>query len=195
MLLICEDRTVGVSAQPATAAGPVRRLGVRLRAGLAGLLVAALLLFALAPAPAQALEPQRWQLPDQDGRPWSLTLLEQADPAYPGGLRLRLTDRSGGPQLDHGRPLLVHDGVGGSWELANRSGELVPAGEASRPAGTAQFDLADLQPPPRAELPLALEVPLASGEAVQLVAGAAVVAALHGQGGATTKPRDPIHMW
>jgi hypothetical protein len=171
---------MGVSAQPAAAAGPVRRLGVRLRAGLAGLLVAALLLFALAPAPARALEPQHWRLPDQDGRPWSLTLLEQADPAYPGGLRLRLTDRSDGPQLDHGRPLLVRDGVGGSWQLANRSGELVPPGQASRPAGTAQFDLGDLQPPPRAELPLALEVPLASGEAVQLVAGAAVVAALHG---------------
>jgi hypothetical protein len=77
-------------------------------------------------------------------------------------------------------PLLLRDGVGGSWQLANRSGELVPAGEASRPAATAQFDLADLQPPPRAELPLALEVPLASGEAAQLVAGAAVVAALHG---------------
>jgi len=174
---------MGVSAQPlATATAktcPVRRLGVRLRAGLAGLL-AALLLLALAPAPAQALEPQRWRLPDQDGQLWSLTLLEQADPAYPGGLRLRLTDRSGSPQLDHGRPLLLRDGVGGFWQLANRSGELVPAGEASRPAATAQFDLADLQPPPRAELPLALEVPLASGEAVQLVAGAAVVAALHG---------------
>lgn len=148
--------------------------------GLIALVVAGLLL--LASTPVQALEPQLWTLPDQAGRPWSITLLEQADPAYPGGLRLRLTDRSGRGQLDHSQPLRLHDAFGGTWELVNRSEELVAAGEDARPTNTSQFDLIDLEPSPRAELPLVLAVPLASGEVAQLVAGAGVVAALHRAG-------------
>lgn len=143
-------------------------------------LVALLAFVLLMPGPTGALEVQRWALQDQAGRPWSLTLLEQGDSAYPAGLRLRLTDRSGSQRLDHDRPLRLRDGLGGDWELANRSNELVPAGEEALPAGSAQFDLAGLEPRPRAELPLALEVPLAAGDPARLVAGAAAVAAMHG---------------
>jgi hypothetical protein len=168
-LLIREVLIMGVSAQC-----PRRswRLG-----GLFGLLLAGLL---LAPGAALGLEAQPWVLRDQAGRVWSLTLLEQGDPAYPAGRRLRLTDRSGTQQLDHDRPLQLRDGMGGAWELANYSNELVPAGEEVLPAGSAQFDLAGLEPRPRAELPLALEVPLTAGDTALLMAGAAAVAALHG---------------
>lgn len=81
---------------------------------LAGVLVAGLVLI---PGAAQGLEAQPWVLRDQAGRVWSLTLLEQGDPAYPAGRRLRLTDRSGTQQLDHDRPLQLRDGMGvpGSW--------------------------------------------------------------------------------
>lgn len=148
---------------------------------LAVLLLVPLLLgvLMLAPTAAEALVTQSFFLRDQGGHPWSLTLMEQGDPAYSAGLRLRLTDRSGSQQLDHSRPLALRDGVGGEWELANRSAELVPAGDNHLPAGSAQFDLDGLQPRPRAELPLALEVPLVSGASAQLVAGAPAVAALH----------------
>lgn len=91
----------------------------------------------MAPGGAQALDAGAPALgtADQDCHPWSLTLLEQADPAYSSGLRLRLTDRSGAYQLDHGRPLQLNDGVGGGWLLVNCSEELVPAGGSVLPAG------------------------------------------------------------
>ena len=110
---------------------------------------------------------------------WSLTLLEQGDPSSAAGLRLRLTDRSDSRQLDHSQPLRLRDGLGGVWELANRSNELVPAAEQVLPAASAQFDLVGLVPRPRAEVPLALEVPLVGRDPARLVAGAAAVAALH----------------
>jgi hypothetical protein len=170
-----EGLVMGVSVQPWRR--PWRR-GVWL--GLLALSLGALL---LVPGAGQALEPQRWTLQDQAGRPWSLTLLEQVDPAYSPGLRLRLTDRSGRLRLDHSKTLQLRDGLGGAWELANCSVELVPAGEAILPASSAQFDLAGLEPRPRAELPLALAAPLESGDFVELVAGPAAVAALHGAAG------------
>jgi hypothetical protein len=161
-----------------------RRSWALLRPALLPLLTLALV-FAVAvllfePAPALAQVAQRWTLQDQAGRSWSLTLFEQADPAFPGGLRLRLTDRTGTRRLDHHRPLQLRDGLGGAWELANRSGELVPAGVDDLPAGSAQFDLAGLQPNLRADIPLAMAVPLEAEEEVQLVAGPAAVVALHG---------------
>ena len=167
---------MGVSAQP-----------LRWRAGrglgsvaLVPLLWALLLwVLLLAPAPAWTLEPQRWTLLDQSGLSWSLTLLEQLDPSYPGGLRLRLTDRSGIQHLDHQMPLQLRDGLGGDWELDNRSAELVPAGEAELPEGSAQFDLPRLEPRLRSELPLLLVVPLASGDPAELMAPPAAVVALH----------------
>jgi hypothetical protein len=132
------------------------------------------------PAPALAQLPQRWTLLDQAGRSWSLTLFEQADPDFPGGLRVRLTDRTGSMRVDHRRPLQLRDGLGGAWELASRSAELVPSGVDDVPAGSAQFDLAGLQPAPRAEIPLAMAIPLEGEEEAQLVAGPDVVAELHG---------------
>ncbi|MEX1317234.1 MAG: DUF3122 domain-containing protein [Synechococcaceae cyanobacterium] len=154
-------------------------------------IVLALLLLVLDPSQGFSLEPQRWTLQDQDGRPWSITLLEQGDPTYSPGLRLRITDRSGHDHLDHRRPLRLRDGAGGAWELTNRSEELVAAGSEALPAGSAQFDLAGLEPSPRAELPLAMAVPLESGEDAQLVAGAATVAALHGAVEGTEASPEP----
>ena len=166
---------MGVSAQPRRShAGRV--LGSVVLALLLGVLL-------LGPGAALALEPQRWNLQDQSGLSWSLTLLEQLDPSYPGGLRLRLTDRSGRQRLDHRMPLQLRDGLGGSWELDNRSAELVPAGDASLPDGSAQFDLPRLEPQPRAELPLLLVVPLTSGDPAELMASPSAVAALHDASG------------
>jgi hypothetical protein len=121
-----------------------------------------------------------WTLQAEDGRTWSLSLLVQADPAYSGGLRLRHTERSGMQRLDHRRPLQWPDGLGGAWELANRSDELVPIGVDDPPPGSAPFDLAGLQPGPRPDISLALAVPLHSvGEAL-LEGGPTAVQALHG---------------
>lgn len=149
---------------------------------LAAALALLLAIVLMAPAAALALEPRSWLLQDQAGHRWSLTLLEQVDPAYPGGLRLRLTDRTGSQRPDHSRPLRLSDRMGGTWELANCSQELVPAGSDVLPPGSAQFDLTDREPRPRAELPLLLEVPLQSGSMAQLIAGAGPVAALHDAG-------------
>jgi hypothetical protein len=64
--------------------------------------------------------------------------------------------------------------------LANRSEELVPAGAEALPPGSAQFDLAGLQPAPQAFLPLRLELPL-EGEGERVITlGPEVVEALHG---------------
>lgn len=169
----------GPPVQGGSARAPLLRSAAIAR--IAALALALLLLTVLAfPAGALALEPRSWLLKDQAGRSWSLTLLEQADPAYPSGLRLRLTDRSGSQPLDHQRPLRFSDGLGGAWDLDNRSEELVPAGSDLLPRGSAQFDLAGLEPRPRAELPLRLEVPLAAGGYAALFAGPDPVAALHG---------------
>ncbi len=166
---------MGVSAQLRRSRAD--RLGTAVLVLLFGVLLPGQLL--LAPAAGWALDPQRWTLQDQSGLSWSLTLLDQLDPSYPGGLRLRLTDRSGVQHLDHRLPLQLRDGLGGRWELDNRSAELVPAGEAELPEGSAQFDLPPLEPRLRSELPLLLVVPLASGDPAELMAPPAAVAALH----------------
>jgi len=183
-----EHPAMGGSAQISVSAVPLARRGSGLEplrrgaalACIASLALALLLMTVLAaPAGALALEPRSWLLKDQAGRSWSLTLLEQADPAYPGGLRLRITDRTGTQPLDHQRPLRLSDSLNRAWQLANSSQELVPAGSDTLPPGSAQFDLAGLEPRPWAELPLLLEVPLASGGAAELLAGPDPVAALH----------------
>ncbi len=50
------------------------------------------------------------------------------------------------------------------------------------PPGSAQFDLAALEPRPRAELPLRIAVPLESGGVAELMAGPEAVAGLHHAG-------------
>lgn len=128
-----------------------------------------------------AVEPQRWTLTDSSGRPWGMSLFEQPDPAYPGGRRLRLTARSPGQAVDHGRPLLLSDGLGSTWTLPNRSEELVRQGENGIPGGAAQFDVHDLDPRPSEVLPLQLHVPTDNGEGVTTVMlQPEVVRALHG---------------
>ncbi len=137
------------------------------------------LLLLLPAAPVLALDGARtWSLTDLDGRRWGVSLFEQPDPAYPGGLRLRLNARSPGLSLDHDQPLAARDGQGNSWSLPNRSGELVNRGEPL-PDASAQFDAVALDPPPSPVMPLQLEVPLAGGGGSRLQLEPDLVEALH----------------
>ncbi len=133
------------------------------------------------PLQAQAaVEPQRWSLTDSSGHLWGLSLFEQPDPAYLAGWRLRLTARSPGQVVDHQRPLLLSDGLGGAWNLPNRSEELVRQGEEVIPESSAQFDAHALDPRPSEVLPLQLEVPTDNQEGTTLVMlQPEVVQALH----------------
>jgi hypothetical protein len=133
------------------------------------------------PLQAQAaVDPQRWTLTDSSGHSWGLTLFEQPDPAYPAGWRLRLTARSPGQVVDHQRPLILSDGLGGAWNLPNRSEELVRQGEEVIPEASAQFDAHALDPRPSEVLPLQLEVPTDNQEDTTLVMlQPEVVQALH----------------
>jgi hypothetical protein len=140
-------------------------------------LVLALLLW-LQPMPAQAGVAQRWSIADSHGYRWQLSLFEQPDPAYAGGWRLRLNGLSPGIQPDHARALQLRDGLGGEWQLGNLSAELVPPGDSAPPPGSAQFDLASLQPRPSDALPLGLEFALADGSVRQLTLGPESVQAL-----------------
>ena len=147
---------------------------------LAPALLALLALLAL-PLPVQAATaPQHWTITDASGQLWGLNLFEQPDPAYPAGWRLRLTGRSPGQTLDHRRPLLLSDGLGGAWSLPNRSEELVRLAEEQIPAASAQFDAQSLEPRPSEVLPLRLELPTDGRDGVALlVLQSEVVLALH----------------
>ena len=134
----------------------------------------------LVAAPAWAsTDTQRWNLIDQAGHGWGLMLFEQPDPTYPEGWRLRLNVRTPGVELDHGSPLGLRDGLGGTWTLPNRSAELVPAGQETIPSGSAQFDADALIPTPSDVLPLRLAVPLGDGSQATLTLGPDVVTVLH----------------
>ncbi|WP_156818433.1 DUF3122 domain-containing protein [Cyanobium gracile] len=146
-------------------------------ASLAALLL--VLLLTLAPGQAGADDGQRWSLRDRDDNRWSLRIFEQPDPAYPSGERLRLSALTPGIAVDHSRPLLLSDGVGGSWTLANRSEELVAAGTGPLPESSAQFDMADLLPRPSDALPLVLSLPLAGEDSAEMVLGPEETQALH----------------
>jgi hypothetical protein len=166
---------------------PAHRLWqARLMAGLfaAWLSVSGLALTSMVlPLQAQAaVDPQRWSLTDSSGHLWGLTLFKQPDPAYPDGWRLRLTARSPGQGVDHQRPLLLSDGLGGAWVLPNRSEELVRHGEEVIPESSAQFDVHALDPRPSEVLPLQLEVPTDDqGGADLIMLQPEVVRALHQQ--------------
>jgi hypothetical protein len=133
------------------------------------------------PLPVQAAAaPQHWTIPDASGQLWGLNLFEQPDPAYQAGWRLRLTGRSPGQALDHRRPLLLSDGLGGAWALPNRSEELVRLADEQIPEASAQFDAQSLEPRPSAVLPLRLELPTDGQDGVALVVlPPEVVLALH----------------
>lgn len=143
------------------------------------LLLGLLLVLTLAPGLARADDAQRWSLRDQDGNRWSLRIFAQPDPAYPSGDRLRLSALTPGIAVDHAKPLLISDGVGGAWTLANRSEELVVAGGDALPEGSAQFDMAALLPRPSDALPLALSLPLAGEQTASIVLGPSETQALH----------------
>ena len=176
---------MSISSQGAGAA--CRALFQRLRQILWGpvfaafLLAAALLALLALPLPVQAATaPQQWTITDASGQLWGLSLFEQPDSAYPAGWRLRLTGRSPGQTLDHRRPLLLSDGLGGAWSLPNRSEELVRLAEEQIPAASAQFDAHALEPRPSAVLPLRQELPTDEREGVALlVLQSEVVLALH----------------
>jgi hypothetical protein len=135
----------------------------------------------LMPTPAwAATDTQHWNLTDQAGHGWGLTLFEQPDPAYPQGLRLRLNARAPGVDVDHDRPLSLSDNRDGAWTLPNRSAELVPSSQgAIIPAASAQFDAESLSPRPSDVLPLRLAVPLDDGSLATLTLSPDVVVALH----------------
>jgi hypothetical protein len=166
------------SAQPVSGPSAARRRPWLSR--LAPLLLGLLLVLTLAPGQARAAEGARWSLRDQDGNRWSLRIFAQPDPAYPSGDRLRLSALTPGIAVDHARPLLISDGTGGAWTLANRSEELVPPGDNALPEGAAQFDMADLLPRPSEALPLALTLPLSGEASALLVLGPEETEALHG---------------
>ena len=176
---------MSISSQGAGAA--CRPLVQRLRQILWGpvfailLLAPALLALLALPLPVQAAAaPQHWTITDASGQLWGLNLFEQPDPAYPAGWRLRLTGRSPGQTLDHRRPLLLSDGLGGAWSLPNRSEELVRLAEEQIPAASAQFDAQSLEPRPSEVLPLRLELPTDGRDGVALlVLQSEVVLALH----------------
>ena len=159
-----------VSGAPASGARPWA-------ASLAALLL--VLLLTLAPGLARADDGQRWSLRDRGDNRWSMRIFQQPDPAYPSGERLRLSALTPGIAVDHSRPLLLSDGVGGSWTLANRSEELVAAGAGPLPESSAQFDMADLLPRPSDALPLVLSLPLAGEALAELVLGPEETQALH----------------
>jgi len=123
----------------------------------------------------------RWTQRDQDGNRWSLRIFAQPDPAWPEGERLRFSALTPGIAVDHSRPLLIGDGAGGAWTLANRSAELVPPERSDLPEGSAQFDLDDLLPRPSDALPLALSLPLAGEDTALIVLGPEGTRALHAQ--------------
>ncbi|MDM7938363.1 MAG: DUF3122 domain-containing protein [Cyanobium sp. CZS 48M] len=136
------------------------------------MVAAVLLALALMVLPLQAqaaADQQRWSLNDSSGHLWGLTLFEQPDPAYPAGWRLRLTARSPGQTVDHQRPLLLSDGLGGAWLLPNRSEELVRFGVEEIPGASAQFDADAMEPRPSEVLPLQLEAPTDIREGTALV--------------------------
>jgi hypothetical protein len=89
--------------------------------------------------------------------------------------------------LSHHSPLLLDDGAGHHWQLANCSDELVAASGALLPVQSAQFDLGGLLPRPSGAMPLHLQVPLDGGVA-ELMVGAEPVAALSGLPQATPLP-------
>lgn len=143
------------------------------------MLLTTLLVLGSAASASAAPAIQRWSVSDALGHGWSLSLFEQPDPDFPPGWRLRLNARSPGLSLDHERPLAIGDGLGGAWELANRSEEMVDKGENTVPAGSAQFDAAGLDPRPSDALALQLTLPLGDGTAAALTLGPELVAALH----------------
>ncbi|MCP9787245.1 DUF3122 domain-containing protein [Cyanobium sp. N5-Cardenillas] len=166
-----------VSAQSVAASPGARRRPWPSR--LVPLFLGLLLVLTLAPGLARADETQRWSLRDQDDNRWSLRIFAQPDPAYPSGDRLRLSALTPGVAVDHARPLLISDGMGGAWTLANRSEELVPPGGGALPEGSAQFDMAALLPRPSDALPLALSLPLAGETSALVVLGPEETEALH----------------
>ncbi|QNI70566.1 DUF3122 domain-containing protein [Cyanobium sp. NS01] len=148
---------------------------------MAAAVLLALVLMVLPLQATAADDPLRWSLTDSSGHLWGLTLFEQPDPAYPAGWRLRLNARSPGQAVDHQRPLLLSDALGGDWLLPNRSGELVALGAEDLPETSAQFDADAMEPRPSEVLPLQLQVPTDDREgAVKVMLPPDVVQVLHG---------------
>ena len=144
----------------------------------AAVLVSLFLSLAVGVPRAWAAPPLQWELSDQQGGRWGLVLFEQSAPPAERAWRLRLHARSGSLALDHVRPLQLQDDLGGTWQLANCSGELVVDVTQSPSASSAQFDLQTLWPRPSEAFPLRLRLPLLDADR-DLVLGPAQVQALH----------------
>lgn len=106
---------------------------------------------------------QRRRRPPLQGHRFRATVFEQPFPEYPSGWRLRFNGMGGVTALDHSAALRVMDGQGQTWELPNRSEELVPKDGSPVPAGSAQFDLDALSPRPSEAIPLEVELVTTGG--------------------------------
>ncbi len=132
----------------------------RFRQGCTAALAALLVVLVLV-APAMAEE--RWSLSDEAGQRFQASVFEQPYPDYPSGWRLRLNALGAGTELDHADALQLNDATGQTWNLRNRSEEIVPPDGTPVPAGSAQFDLDELTPRPSEALPLQLTFTSAAG--------------------------------
>jgi hypothetical protein len=145
---------------------------------LALVLAAAVILCGASGARAEAIAVR-----DALGGRYQLRIFEQPDPAFPAGLRLRVNALDPAESLSHSAPLRLSNGMGRTWQLSNRSEELVPAGSPTAPPpGSAQFDLGALQPRPTAVEPLQLTLVTAAGNR-SITLGGDATARLHDPGG------------
>jgi hypothetical protein len=105
-----------------------------------------------------------WNLEDGSGHRLGAVLYERSNIDSSAGLRLKLTAESDGLKLDHARPLMLSDGRGQNWSLANRSGELMANNDGATPVASSQYDASCLNPTPSDGVPLEMTVVSSAGD-------------------------------
>jgi hypothetical protein len=105
-----------------------------------------------------------WNLEDGSGHRLGAVLYERSNIDSSAGLRLKLTAESDGLKLDHARPLMLSDGRGQNWSLANRSGELMASNDGVTPVASSQYDAGCLKPIPSDGVPLEMTVVSSAGD-------------------------------
>ena len=122
------------------------------------------LLSLVVPSAALADNAGNWNLDDGSGHRLGVMLYERSNINNPSGLRLRLNAESDGLKLDHARPLLLSDGRGHEWSLANLSKDIMATQGGAIPVGSSQFDARSLNPIPGVEMLLQMTVPSSAGD-------------------------------
>lgn len=105
-----------------------------------------------------------WNLDDGSGHRLGAVLYERSNIDSSAGLRLKLNAESDGLKLDHARPLVLSDGRGQDWSLANRSGELMASNDGAIPVASSQYDAGCLKPIPSDGVPLEMTVVSSAGD-------------------------------